>query len=108
MVAENAVVALEAGVNVWLTARMAAWEAAHPGVHVVTRSARANVYTATPSGIHPSDSPDPLDMDDWEVGDPGCSTSAPGDPCTTPYEARYRLPAATTPPQPARLANGAL
>src|SRR5207237_2248460 len=30
-------------------------------------------------------------MDDWEVGDPGCSTTQQGDPCTTAYEWRYRL-----------------
>src|SRR5437870_6396568 len=30
-------------------------------------------------------------MDDWEVGDPGCTTSQQGDPCTTAYEWRYRL-----------------
>jgi pimeloyl-ACP methyl ester carboxylesterase len=78
-------------VNAGLPARIAAWEAAHPGVHVVTHSARANVYTATPSGIHPSDSTDPLLMDDWEIGDPGCSTSQQGDACTTGYEWRYRL-----------------
>jgi hypothetical protein len=78
-------------VNAALPARVAAWEAANPGTHVVTRSARANVYTATPSGIHPSDSPDPLNMDDWEAGDPGCSATQQGDPCTTAYEWRYRL-----------------
>jgi pimeloyl-ACP methyl ester carboxylesterase len=91
--AENTLVDLESVVNAALPARIAAWEAAHPGVHVVTRSARANVYTATPSGFHPSDSTDPLLMDDWEVGDPGCSTSAQGDPCTTAYEWRHRLAA---------------
>jgi pimeloyl-ACP methyl ester carboxylesterase len=30
-------------------------------------------------------------MDDWEVGDPGCTTSRQGDPCTTAYEWRFRL-----------------
>src|SRR5262249_12581039 len=89
--AQSSLVDLESAVNAALPGRIATWEAAHPGTHVVTQSARANVYTATPSGIHPSDSPDPLNMDDWEVGDPGCSTSQQGDPCTTAYEWRYRL-----------------
>jgi pimeloyl-ACP methyl ester carboxylesterase len=30
-------------------------------------------------------------MDDWEVGDPGCTTTQQGDACTTAYEWRYRL-----------------
>jgi pimeloyl-ACP methyl ester carboxylesterase len=30
-------------------------------------------------------------MDDWEAGDPGCSATQQGDPCTTAYEWRYRL-----------------
>jgi len=89
--AQNTLTDLENAVNAALPARIAAWEAAHPGVHVVTQSARANVYTATPSGIHPSDSTDPLLMDDWEIGDPGCSTTQQGDACTTGYEWRYRL-----------------
>jgi pimeloyl-ACP methyl ester carboxylesterase len=89
--AQSSLVDLESAVNAALPTRIASWQAAHPGTHVVTQSARANVYTATPSGIHPSDSPDPLNMDDWEVGDPGCSTSQQGDPCTTAYEWRYRL-----------------
>ncbi len=74
-----------------LPGRIASWEAAHPGFSVVVNQAYANLYTATPSGIHPSDSPDPLNMDDWEVGDPGCSTTQQGDPCTTAFEWRYRL-----------------
>lgn len=89
--AQNSLDDLETAMNAALPARIAAWEVAHPGVHVVTNSARANVYTATPSGIHPSDSTDPLNMDDWEVGDPGCSTTQQGEPCTTAYEWRYRL-----------------
>jgi hypothetical protein len=70
---------------------IAQYEAGHPGVTIVTSSAHANLYTATPSGHHPSDSTDPLNMDDWEVGDPGCSTSQQGDSCTTAFEWRYRL-----------------
>ena len=89
--AQNTLTDLENAVNGALPARIASWEAAHPGVHVVTHSARANVYTATPSGIHPSDSTDPLLLDDWEIGDPGCSTTQQGEPCTTAYEWRYRL-----------------
>jgi hypothetical protein len=89
--AEGSLADLESAVNAALPARIAAWEAAHPGVQVVTHSARANLYTATPSGIHPSDSPDPLNMDDWEAGDPGCSATQQGEPCTTAYEWRYRL-----------------
>ena len=72
-------------------ALIAKYQASHPGVTVKINSAAANLYTATPSGIHPSDSTDPLLMDDWEVGDPGCTTTRQGDPCTTGYEWRYRL-----------------
>ncbi|MCW5893221.1 MAG: hypothetical protein KIT14_22125 [bacterium] len=89
--AHDTLAALDAAVAAALPARIAAWEAAHPGKQLVVRSARANVYTATASGIHPSDSPNPLDMDDWEVGDPGCTATAQGQPCTTAYEWRYRL-----------------
>lgn len=70
---------------------IATYQAAHPGVTISVASASANLYTATPSGIHPSDSTDPQLMDDWEVGDPGCTTTRQGDPCTTAYEWRYRL-----------------
>src|SRR5207247_2536566 len=89
--AQNSLTDLESAVNSALSARIATFQAAHPGIHVVARSGRANVYTAPASGIHPSDSTDPLLMDDWEVGDPGCSTTQQGDPCTTAYEWRYRL-----------------
>ena len=82
---------LEQAVNADLPGRIASYQAAHPGTTIVTHSARANLYTATPSGYHPSDSPDPINMDDWKVGDPGCSTTQQGDPCTTAYEWRYRL-----------------
>jgi pimeloyl-ACP methyl ester carboxylesterase len=74
-----------------ILSRVAAYQATHPDVTVNVSSAAANLYTATPSGIHPSDSTDPTLMDDWEVGDPGCTTSRQGDPCTTAYEWRYRL-----------------
>ncbi|HEX7840577.1 MAG TPA: hypothetical protein VF469_24025 [Kofleriaceae bacterium] len=70
---------------------IASYQASHPGVTINFASASANLYTATPSGIHPSDSTDPTLMDDWEVGDPGCTTSRQGDPCTTAYEWRFRL-----------------
>jgi cysteine-rich repeat protein len=89
--AESSLVGLADAVDAELPARIAAFEAMHPGVDVVINSDFANLYTATPSGIHPSDSPDPLNMDDWEVGDPGCTTSQQGDPCTTAYEWRFRL-----------------
>lgn len=91
MNAENSLNELEAAVNAELPAWIADYQASHPGVTIVTSSAQANLYTATPSPYHPSDSSDPLNMDDWEVGDPGCSTSKQGDPCTTAFEWRYRL-----------------
>ncbi|MEO8604726.1 MAG: hypothetical protein ABI629_19310 [bacterium] len=89
--AHTALADLSNAVDAGLTSRLAAFEAAHPGVHVVVHSGLANLYTATPSGLHPSDSTDPRNMDDWEVGDPGCSTTRQGDPCTAAYEWRYRL-----------------
>jgi len=89
--AQNTFIDLEAAINAELPPRIAGYQAAHPGTTVVVRTARANLYTATPSGFHPSDSPNPLNMDDWEVGDPGCTTTKQGDPCTTAYEWRYRL-----------------
>src|SRR5262249_33055722 len=89
--AQNNLADLENAVNAALPARIAAGGACPPGVHAATHSAGATVYTATPSGTHPSDSPAPLLMDDWEIGAPGCSTSQQGDACTTGYEWRYRL-----------------
>lgn len=89
--AANSLDELEAAINTDLPSRIAAYQSANPGVTVVTRSVRANLYTAPASGFHPSDSTDPLNMDDWEVGDPGCTTAKQGDPCTTAYEWRYRL-----------------
>jgi hypothetical protein len=89
--AQNSLSDLAAAVNGDLPARIASYESAHPNMHVVVNTAFANLYTATPSGIHPSDSSDPLNMDDWEVGDPGCTTTQQGDPCTTAYEWRFRL-----------------
>jgi pimeloyl-ACP methyl ester carboxylesterase len=82
---------LKAAVAGDLPSLVAAYQASHPGVTVNVASASANLYTATPSGIHPSDSSDPTLMDDWEVGDPGCTTTRQGDPCTTAYEWRFRL-----------------
>jgi len=70
---------------------IASYQASHPGVSISFAAASANLYTAAPSGLHPSDSTDPTLMDDWEVGDPGCTTSRQGDPCTTAYEWRFRL-----------------
>ncbi|HYC53431.1 MAG TPA: hypothetical protein VEL28_00615 [Candidatus Binatia bacterium] len=89
--AHNNLDELQAAVDASLAARIAAFQAAHPGVAVVTDSAHANLYTAEASGFHPSDSVDPLNMDDWEVGDPGCTTSRQGEPCTSAFEWRYRL-----------------
>src|SRR5687768_14212932 len=89
--AENSLDELDAAVQAALPERIAAYEASHPGVTLVVRSARANLYTAPASPYHPSDSTDPLNMDDWEVGDPGCTTTQQGQPCTTAYEWRYRL-----------------
>ena len=88
---ENSLDELQAAVDAALPAAIASYEAAHPGVTLVTSSAHANLYTARGSGIQPSDSPDPLLMDDWEVGDPGCDATVQGEPCTTAYEWRYRL-----------------
>jgi hypothetical protein len=89
--AEGSLDELDAAIAAELPAWIDEFEASHPGVTVVTSSAHANVYTATPSGFHPSDSTDPLNLDDWEVGDPGCSATAQGQPCTTAYEWRHRL-----------------
>jgi hypothetical protein len=89
--AENSLDDLETALLADLPGRVSAYQAAHPGVTVAVRTERANLYTAPASPFHPSDSTDPLLMDDWEVGDPGCSSSRQGDPCTTAYEWRYRL-----------------
>ncbi|HEX4419123.1 MAG TPA: hypothetical protein VH165_14525 [Kofleriaceae bacterium] len=89
--AQNTLNDLKAAVAADLPALIASYQASHPGVTVTFASASANLYTATPSGIHPSDSTDPTLMDDWEVGDPGCSSKVQGDPCTTAYEWRFRL-----------------
>jgi pimeloyl-ACP methyl ester carboxylesterase len=82
---------LKAAVAADLPSLIASYQASHPGVTIHAASASANLYTATPSGIHPSDSTDPTLMDDWEVGDPGCASTRQGDPCTTAYEWRFRL-----------------
>lgn len=82
---------LDIAIQADLPNRIAAWQAAHPGISVSWRAVRANLYTAPASAYHPSDSKGSLYMDDWEVGDPGCSTTKQGDPCTTAYEWRYRL-----------------
>ena len=89
--AESSLRDLETSITGGIPARVAAYEAAHPGVTFTLRTARANLYTATPSGIHPSNSTDPTKMDDWQVGDPGCASKRQGDPCTAAYEWRYRL-----------------
>ncbi len=89
--AQNSLVDLGNAISAQLSSRIATWQGVHPGNNVVVTQKYANLYTATASGIHPSDSPNPINMDDWEVGDPGCSTTQQGDPCTTAYEWRYRL-----------------
>jgi hypothetical protein len=82
---------LRNAVDAEIGTQVAQYQASHPDVTINVASAAANLYTATASPYHPSDSLDPLLMDDWEVGDPGCTTSKQGDPCTTAYEWRYRL-----------------
>lgn len=89
--AHNSLNDLKGSIAADLPALIASYQASHPGVVVTVASASANLYTATPSGQHPSDSADPTLMDDWEVGDPGCTTTRQGDPCTTAYEWRFRL-----------------
>ncbi|HSP80836.1 MAG TPA: hypothetical protein VLQ93_20075, partial [Myxococcaceae bacterium] len=89
--AEGSLNELQAAIDAALPGYISAYESSHPGVTVVARSAHANLYTAPASPYHPSDSTDPLNMDDWEVGDPGCTTTKQGQPCTTAYEWRYRL-----------------
>ncbi|HET7506628.1 MAG TPA: hypothetical protein VFK02_36660 [Kofleriaceae bacterium] len=89
--AHNSLNDLKAAVAADLPSLIASYQASHPGAAITVASASANLYTAKPSGIHPSDSTDPTLMDDWEVGDPGCTTSRQGDPCTTAYEWRFRL-----------------
>ena len=89
--AQNSLKDLRAAIDGDLTGLIAAYQVSHPGVTIAVTSAAANLYTAAPSPFHPSDSTDPILMDDWEVGDPGCTTTRQGDPCTTAYEWRYRL-----------------
>jgi hypothetical protein len=82
---------LQAAIDEELPTRIADYEAEHPGTQLRGTSAHANLYTATPSRFQPSDSPDALNLDDWEIGDPGCSAVQQGEPCTTAFEWRYRL-----------------
>jgi pimeloyl-ACP methyl ester carboxylesterase len=89
--AQNSLTSLGNAITGQLSTRIATWQAAHPGDTVVVTQKYANLYTATHSGFNPSDSTNPLLMDDWEVGDPGCTTTKQGDPCTTAFEWRYRL-----------------
>jgi hypothetical protein len=71
--------------------RIAEYKKTRPALRVAVRSYRANLYSIKASPMHPSNSKGPTAMDDWEVGDPGCSARVQGDPCTTAYEWRYRL-----------------
>jgi pimeloyl-ACP methyl ester carboxylesterase len=91
--AHNSLNDLRAAITADLPSLIASYQAAHPGVTVAIDAASTNLYTAAPSGSHPSDSTDPTQMDDWEAGDPGCSATRQGDPCTTAYEWRFRLAA---------------
>ena len=90
--AQNSLIDLESAVNAALPARIATYSTLHPTVHLVTASARANLYTATTSPYIPSGST-PLHMDDWSIGSSGCSptSTAQGQTCTTAYEWRSRL-----------------
>jgi hypothetical protein len=63
--AHNTLNDLKAAVAADLPSLIASYQASHPGVTINVASASANLYTATPSGIHPSDSTDPTLMDDW-------------------------------------------
>jgi pimeloyl-ACP methyl ester carboxylesterase len=89
--AHNSLNDLKAAVAADLPSLIASYQTSHPGATIEVTSASANLYTARPSPQHPSDSNDPTLMDDWEVGDPGCTTSRQGDPCTTAFEWRFRL-----------------
>lgn len=89
--AHNSLTSLAGAIGGQLSSRITTWQTLHPGNTVVVNQAHANLYTATASPYRPSNSTNPLNMDDWKVGDPGCSTTQQGDPCTTAYEWRYRL-----------------
>jgi len=89
--AEGSLNELQAAIDAALPSHVSTYQSSHPGVTVVTRSAHANLYTAPASPYHPSDSTNPVNMDDWEVGDPGCTTTKQGQPCTTAFEWRWRL-----------------
>ena len=80
---------LDDAVQASLPTFVAAWEGSHPGFVVKVRTARANIYTATPSPYVPSGE-DPLHLDDWTVGT-AAFTSVQGDPGTTAFEWRYRV-----------------
>jgi len=89
--AHNSLTSVASAIAAQVPSRIATWQTVHPGHTVVVNHAHANLYTAAHSGFNPSDSTNPINMDDWEVGDPGCTTTRQGDPCTTAYEWRYRL-----------------
>jgi hypothetical protein len=89
--ADGALDELRAAVDEELPSRIEEFETRHSDVVLGVTSAHANLYTATPSGFQPSDSLDPLAMDDWEAGDPGCAAKQQGEPCTTAFEWRFRL-----------------
>jgi pimeloyl-ACP methyl ester carboxylesterase len=89
--AERSLGDLRAAVDADMQRQIDTYRLAHPDTFVRVNSAAANLYTAQHSGRNPSDSTDPTLMDDWEVGDPGCTTQRQGDPCTSAFEWRFRL-----------------
>jgi hypothetical protein len=71
--------------------RIAAYKAEHPGIDVVFRTRRANLYTAKRSAKIPTGA-NPINMDDWTLdAAAGCGARVQGDPCTSAYEWRHRL-----------------
>src|SRR4029079_12222248 len=57
--AQNSLTDLKAAVANDMPSLISTSQANHPGVTVKFASASANLYPATPSGMHPSDSTDP-------------------------------------------------
>src|ERR1041385_4439850 len=67
MRAHGALGDLKANVDRNMTSWLQSYVSSHPGVAVNFKSAAANLYTANPSGWFPTDQPNPLRMDEWEV-----------------------------------------
>jgi hypothetical protein len=87
--ADQSLVDLESSVVTAFNQQAQIWQQAHPGITLVLKTARANLYTAASSPNIPSGST-ALHMDDWRIGSPGTSSKRQGDPGTTAYEWRYR------------------